>query len=346
LHNRAGLKVGLVTYTNRASGVGVFAWELLKDLGIDSILSVNRKGQEQWLERQVSPSKGCPTSAVEEYLDTYRPDLVLYIETPFNVRLPEMASKRGIRTACIVMQEAVAANFPVHAEFAICPCVEAWQKTGSFRDKRKLLFLPISVKDFPYRKRAGHTFVQNLGWNECNDRRQTATLVKAFHKLEDPDARLILNSQGTWPPGSVIDDPRIEYRHRNTKDPAENFSEGDIYIATYAYEGYGRTILEAMASGMPTLTTDADPMHLFQHDPDFLVEPEPIEHFSGRCAADVTYNTVTADALYKKLEWLLTIDTAEYSERARKQAVAQSWEGSIDYKKVWMETLERICSTA
>lgn len=60
------------------------------------------------------------------------------------------------------------------------------------------------------------------------------------------------------------------------------------------------------------------------------------------CALNTIYNEVSAEALRAKMEWLLTIDTADYSRRARAQAEAQSRESSIDYKAVWMKTLEDV----
>jgi len=336
------LRLGLVTYTNLTSGIGIFAHEFLQYLPVDSILSVNipEKGQERWMDRQLSTKLPVRNDVVEQYLDTYRPDAVMFIETPFNDQLLWLAGKRGIKTVAICMHESWTLRQLRTSDLIICPCYEAKRKVELTGGNGKLLFLPISIKAFPFKQRTGHTFTQNLGFNEFNDRRQTAKLVKAFSLLEDPDARLILNSQGNWPKGTQILDPRIEYRYRNVSDPADNYSDGDISILPMAYEGYGRTVLESMASGMPTLTTNADPMNLFQHDTDFLIDPCSRQERSGRGIKNTVFNEVSVGALKKKLEWLLTIDTAAYSLKARRQAIAQSWESEdIDYRSVWIEAL-------
>jgi glycosyltransferase involved in cell wall biosynthesis len=194
---------------------------------------------------------------------------------------------------------------------------------------------------FPFKERKGHTFVQNVGYGDWNDRRQTAVLVEAFTRLKYKDVRLILKSQNGFRPGVKVDDPRIEYRQHDAKNPADNYLDGDIAILPMAYEGYGRTVLESMASGMPTLTTDADPMNLFQHDRDFLLSPDSSRVVSGRGVKETVFNQILVKSLHSKLEQLLMIDTRKYSHWARRQAEGQSWESQdTDYKAIWMEVLE------
>jgi glycosyltransferase involved in cell wall biosynthesis len=173
------------------------------------------------------------------------------------------------------------------------------------------------------------------------DRRQSATTIKAFLSIEDPDIRMIVNTQTNIP--GRTEDPRIEYRTQNYPEPKDVYADGDIMLAPMAYGGYERTILESMASGMPCLTTDADPMNLFQHDPDFLVSPFKQFTFSQSYISNTVYNQVSVESMREKISWLLTIPTSKYSHRARAQAVAQSWESTaIDYRKVWLEALGSI----
>lgn len=336
-------RTGLIGYTNKNSGVGVFMWEFIRYLGADSILSIDNpvKGREQWLERQVNTARPPPDREIEEYIRAYRPDVLLFIETPFSQSVYGLAKRYGIRTVAIPMHETFASS-RLAADLLICPCFSAWEKA---RGNKVLLFLPIGLELFPYQERTGHTFVVNIGYAVHGDRRQSAVVVEAFRRLPNPEARLILHSQQAWPDGAVVDDPRIEYRLGNNEHPSDNYRDGDILLAPMAYEGYGRTVLEGMASGMPVLTTDADPMNLFQHDPDLLVEPCERFHWSGRWVKGVVYNRISVEDMQRKLEWLLTIDTAKYSRRARKQAEAQTWEsGDIDYKSLWIKALKGVCA--
>lgn len=272
-----------------------------------------------------------------DYFDRFKPDVLMFLETPFHDAIYKLAPERGIKTVAIPMHETFSAK-RLAADLLICPCYEAYEKA---RQQRKaLLFLPISVEPFPFRERTGHTFVMNVGYGWHADRRQVGVVVKAFELLNTPDARLILHAQQKFPEDVVSDDPRISWRTGDTKDPADNYAEGDILLAPMAFEGYGRTVLEGMASGMPVLTTNADPMNLFQHDKRFLIDPCERSLYSGEWVKGTMFNRVSVADMKKKLEWLLTIDTAKFSHRARRQAEAQSWESAdIDYRSVWRKTL-------
>jgi len=338
----ADLRIGLVTYTNLTSGIGVFGWEFFKHLEADSILSVasRKKGQEVWTERQVTAPRPPSDKHIDDYFRRFHPQVVLFLETPFSISLYSIARKYGAKTVGISMHETYSA-YRLAADLVVCPCRSAWEKARV--PNKRHVFLPIGLDLFEYKERQGHTFVMNIGYGWRVDRRQSKVVIDAFTQLEDPDARLILHAQECWPEGIVSKDPRIEYRLGGSPTPADNYAEGDILLAPMAYEGYGRTVLEGMASGMPVLTTDADPMNLFQHDPDLLIEPCERFFWTGGYVKDALFNRVSVEDMRRKLEWLLTIDTAAYSQRARRQAEAQSWESTkIDYKGLWLETLRSI----
>ena len=297
------------------------------------------KGQERWIDRQISASRSPPNAQIEEYFEKYKPDIVMFLETPFSDYVYHCAKKHGAKTVAIPMHETNTSKRLGEADLMICTCKEAWRK--STHGNKRLLFLPIGLGLFEYRERTGHTFVANLGYGGVNDRRQSAKIVKAFEQVRDSKARLIIRCQQKFPKGCESNDGRIKFINKNYAHPADIYKDGDISILPIAYGGYERSILESMASGMPTLTMDADPMNLFQHDPDLLVEPSRQYEFSEKWVLDTIYNEVSVEALRAKMEWLLTIDTAKYSRRARQQAKAQSWESEdINYKTAWMEAFE------
>jgi hypothetical protein len=337
------LRIGVITYTNLASGIGVFGWELWHYLG-DSILSVAspEKGQEVWTERQTVASRPPSDRSITDYLDEYKPEVVMFLETPFSMNIYNLCRARGIATVAIPMHETFSAKRLVPDLMACTNSISYRQAAGK---NRELIFLPIGLELFKYRKRTGHTFVCNVGYGGVHDRRQAQAIIRAFHRITDPDARLILNAQSRWPdgvtPGQWAKDKRITFNLINYPHPSDIYEMGDISILPIAYGGYERTILESMASGMPTLTVAAEPMCLYQHDPRFLIKPWQQYRITKNWVYNVLYNRVKVEDLQEKMEWLLTIDTPKFSERARRQAEAQSWESTkIDYKKTWMEMLK------
>jgi len=228
------------------------------------------------------------------------------------------------------------------ADMMICTCYEAWKK--SYHENKKLLFLPIGRKLFPYRNRKGHTFVTNAGYGGVHDRRQVSKVTHAFKELEDPKARLICRSQTKHWPENLAEDDRITYITKDYPEPKDIYKNGDISILPLAYGGYERGILESMLSGMPCLTTDRDPMNLYQFDKDFLIEPKKSWTLNSSWVHNTTYHEASVEAIKERMEWLLRIDTSKYSRWARKQAEAQTWESSIDYKGLWLETLCSVLS--
>ena len=341
-------RLGLVGYTNISSGIGCFIRELFDYLGDEntSILSVNAgiKGQEKWTDRQYSAGRPPSQREITEYLDTFTPDVVLFIETPFAEALYPLCRQRGIKTIAVPMHETFSAA-RLKSDLMICTCYSAYEKAQG-ADVR-LLFLPIGLEMFPFVERTGHTFLMNIGYGGPHDRRQSSKVVHAFQMCDNPDARLIVNcQQSQFPPGVKVPDERITYFTGSRTHPREVYNEGDIYLAPMAYGGYERPILEAMASGMPTLTTNADPMNLFQHDSRFLIEPcRKWLIKNSEWVVNTIYNEVSAEDLAEKMRWLMTIDTAKFSARARAQAFAQSWEDiEIPYLETWKGVLEELCN--
>ena len=337
-------KIGLVGYTNLGSGIGIFIWELLKYLKADSILSIGNKakGQDRWIDRQLMSQRPPNDVIIKRYLEMYRPDVVLFMETPFSRALFTEAKKAGIKTIAIPMHETISASRLNPADLMICTCKEAWRKATHVN--RKMLFLPIGLGLFKYRNRKGHRFVTNIGYGGVNDRRQSVKIIKAFEQVKSPKARLTVRCQHEFPQKCESNDKRIEFICKNYRHPAEIYEKGDISILPIAYGGYERSILESMASGMPCVTMDADPMNQYQHNPDFLMKPARVYKLSQQWVVDTHYNEVSIPELTKKLEWLLTINTSKYSKEARRQAVAQSWESEeIDYKSTWLNTIRELC---
>lgn len=112
------------------------------------------------------------------------------------------------------------------------------------------------------------------------------TLIEGFaHLNEHPDLRLWIAGEG--PQEQALNDlvtqlgiaMKVHFLGHRTDLP-ELMSQADIYVQTSLFEGISNTVLEAMASGLPIVTTrvGGNP-ELVQHEEQgFLIEPQkPIQ---------------------------------------------------------------------
>jgi 1,2-diacylglycerol 3-alpha-glucosyltransferase len=109
-------------------------------------------------------------------------------------------------------------------------------------------------------------FFHSAGLNPY--RKGTDLLVKSFQQLRG-DAKLIIHAQTSKAfkkcPAIIRlagKNPKIELIKKEIGPPGL-YHLGDIYVYPTRLEGVGLTIPEALASGLPVITTDAEPMNEF-----------------------------------------------------------------------------------
>ncbi|MBT0666180.1 glycosyltransferase family 4 protein [Geobacter pelophilus] len=114
------------------------------------------------------------------------------------------------------------------------------------------------------------TFFHSAGMGGVNLRKGTDLLVRAFDRMQRP-ARLVIHSQagldcyGSDIAGLIRNNNRIEFIHRTVAAPGL-YHLGDVYVYPTRLEGIGLTICEALAAGLPVITTDRAPMNEFVAD--------------------------------------------------------------------------------
>jgi len=165
-------------------------------------------------------------------------------------------------------------------------------------------------------------FFHNVGQSPF--RKGTDLAVRAFRRL-DGEARLIIHTQRPpvdWPWGAdVLDDPRIEVIHRTVTAPGLYYL-GDVYVYPSRLEGIGLSLCEALACGLPVITTDNAPMNEFVADGENgLLVPVAKEE---RRWDDYYWPMATADveALAARMQWYVDEPSrvALHASRARQWA--------------------------
>ncbi|MDO8885719.1 glycosyltransferase family 4 protein [Candidatus Oleimmundimicrobium sp.] len=277
------LELGIICYTNLRSGLGIFAKEFIDNLGIDHILSVNSvKGREDWQETQINASMRPNDSQIIELLEKI--DLLITLEIPFNFNAYRIAKEMGKKSAVVVNHEWFNLNDNWgDCDLFICPSKTAYDKLGKFGDKRLLINVPIDISGYKFTPRGGlfnsNVFVHNAGYGGIFKRKSTDEVIRAFHKSKAK--KLIINAQRdigdelSFQAREILsEDTRIDFRINDYEDNNELYKEGDIAIQPSKFEGYGRAIIEAMACGMPVITTNQDPMNSFYPDKELLIKTD------------------------------------------------------------------------
>ena len=131
------------------------------------------------------------------------------------------------------------------------------------------------------------TFLVSSGWETPDglDRRGSLLALTAFRKVSGHCKMVIYSQidskqqQSLWI-REYENDERIEFRF-GTFDPFP-FSEGDVYVYPSRLDGIGLSLPEALASGLPAITTNSPPMNEFvEHNVNgFIVD---VEKYLGRC---------------------------------------------------------------
>lgn len=130
------------------------------------------------------------------------------------------------------------------------------------------IFQPVNLDRLVQAEKV--TFFHNAGMGGVNLRKGTDFLVEAFRNVTMP-ARLVIHSQvgldqyGRAIAKQIRNDTRIEFIHCTVGAPGL-YHLGDVYVYPTRLEGIGLTICEALASGLPVITTDCAPMNEFVKD--------------------------------------------------------------------------------
>jgi hypothetical protein len=344
------MRLGVLSYTNTASGVGCFARDIVDNLPVDSYFSVDCvKGQERWMERQVN---GMPERELfTRYLDKFKPDIVVGIETMFSRCVYEVTRRRGVRTVLVVMHESYLEG-KHDPDWYLCPVRAAWNRVGT---ANKVYFdWPTDLRPFPFSERTeARKFLHVMGYASGAragasgfNRRQTRAVYEGFCSIQNPDISLVVHCQEDWRKEyGECHDPRVTFRLENLSKPADVYEGFDVLVQPDSYAGYNRVLLEAKACGLPVLTTDGPPMNELVTDADALI-PCRAEWYDfrkqGQKWGPMCYRyLVKAEDVAAAIERSLTWDIPAKSRRARMCAEKHDW---TDEKRAdCIRLLEMMC---
>jgi len=270
------MSVGLVAYANN-SGLGVMA-KALRDQGIVSsqmvirhpVKGVHDLGDFPHTFADLNPTK----DQLHEYLSTCDPRIVIFIETPFNFDFFREVYASGRGVVLIPMIDSIEqAKFQPYGKYITGIIHPTQMGYALYRDAHKWNGLithvpwPIDTDYFnpsQLGEKGSSTFLHNEGFGGAGYRKGTDMVFTAFQQLSYllKDVSMYVRSQCAESQHSQI--RKMKQVTINTEDAPEAidiYTGGKVYVAPSRREGLGLPIPEAMACGLPVITTGAPPMH-------------------------------------------------------------------------------------
>ena len=218
-----------------------------------------------------------PWQEYERWLDTTRAEVVFCFQNYAFDEVRRMR-ERGVRTIGTFMWEAFG---PEHVEGAASAYDIVYSLTRSGRARFAELgiegpYVPWGCHpdDIVGRDRtpgggdAAVTYYVPAGY--VSRRKPLAEIMEAFHDVEDPRLRLVVKLQGTLRGAITVEEIRTLARRDQrvsivdgdlpTRLHTALFAASDVCLAPSRWEGLGLHLFEALAMGIPVITTATPPM--------------------------------------------------------------------------------------
>jgi glycosyltransferase involved in cell wall biosynthesis len=271
--------------------------------------------------------------------------IIICEDADWSRRAMRLAREAGVKIVHVVLWEWM--RFYVQ-EWQLCDlfvCVhgmaERTMRGLGFRRLARLVW-PLNLAQLPHRKITGpaHRFAHNVGLFEADDRKGAAITLEAFRRVPLPAIELVVRVQNEFT--LPCDDSRVRIESRHLEHHGDLYQLGDVAVQPSKCEGLGFMLLEAIAAGLPVITTNYPPMNEYVRQRPLLAATR-----WGKFPAEQTayvhqahFKIPKTDSLARCIEWCATHDMRPIS------AANRSWaEETFAPEKVrrdWTAALEKL----
>lgn len=353
------------------SGVGYVGKNLVEGLEIQIVAIVPNmhkgfrldwvKGRDYTLLNMPIYTQG----EIEDWLDRAKPDVVIVVETPYTQYLGLECKKRGIKTVNVAMWEGTDNRLLKDFDYHVAKFPWERKHLVEVMGYKVLdLILPVEIHNFKFKKRSGKpkNWLHVAGYGGFWGRKNVELTIRAFSK-SNAYGLLFVKSQveesvysqkfcsrksSLFELTRELKDDRIIIQVGNNK--GENYElypdEADVAIQPSRIEGYGLNIVEPLMTGMPVITTDAEPMSCWSFSPyltkcnyETIVRIRQDGTFGRNIHTGVRYANVKENDLVAKINEIAERDIGKDSEKARAKMEKMSWEKQRDN---WIDVLEKV----
>lgn len=279
-----------------------------------------------WANRTYPSIDPVPDEVVEKFLD--KVDVVFSCETFYNSWFLQRAREKGVRTVLQPNYEFLEwLLHPSLSEPDVFALPSTWHEAEiraalPGRDIR-VVPVPIDRLRLPFKLRIGmETILHTAGTPAMEDRNGSLLLIEAMRHVRTPVKALILTQKEL---GAPYVPANVSIRRANVENYWDMYEEGDCYVIPRKFGGLCLPMNEALAVGMPVLSTDISPQGEFL-PPDLLVPAPQRRQIMTRAMIGV--HEADPVALAARIDWLYEhpFRFTELSTWAGEWGDAHSWE--------------------
>lgn len=242
-----GKKLGIIG-KNNDKGLGTLTRDFIKHLNIETRIFIEDK-------RTKKDIKGIYTHNPDHFIDDLDVDTLFIQEMPvYNIF--QKCREKGIKTILCVNYEFLPEKMKVEPDLYQCSSSLNYNSVNS--PNKVLLPYPVDLDGITPKIRSKcHVFVHNAGTLGMGGANGTMELIDALKHTNKP-FKMIIRSQVPI----ECNDPRVDLRI-GSFPKEELFLEGDVFVLPQKFRATSLPIQEAMASGMPVLTSNIQPFNEF-----------------------------------------------------------------------------------